>query len=116
MFLSSGDVEAQREFVEPLQQAAHKGLRFLLVSATLPQHIFVQLQELFPGLQPAFGPGLHRTAAGGSKCVVHARLCPVMSEHIQTWEQSPLIEHDIVQLSLQRKLSYLVSTSLRCMT
>lgn len=39
-------------------------MRCVLVSATLPQHTFDELQELFMGLGAAFGPGLHRTAQG----------------------------------------------------
>eukprot|EP00877_Chromochloris_zofingiensis_P002029 jgi/Chrzof1/11827/Cz06g11130.t1 len=50
--------------IKPVQDVAPPGLRFVLVSATLPQHICDQLQQLFPGLQAMFGPGLHRPAAG----------------------------------------------------
>ncbi|KXZ46522.1 hypothetical protein GPECTOR_43g959 [Gonium pectorale] len=50
--------------VEPLRAAAPPSLRFVLVSATLPQHVVAELRTLWPDLQPLFGPGLHRTAAG----------------------------------------------------
>ncbi len=50
--------------VEPLLLAAPKKTRFVLVTATIPQHVTDQLLECFPGMQAAFGPGLHRTASG----------------------------------------------------
>ena len=50
--------------MQPLQAAAPASTRFVLVSATLPDHTFAALREAFPGLTPAFGPGLHRVAAG----------------------------------------------------
>lgn len=60
------------QHIAPLR-AAGPDMRCVLVSATLPQHTFDQLQELFPGLGAAFGPGLHRTASGG----FHWHLCSV---------------------------------------
>ncbi|KIZ01662.1 DEAD-box ATP-dependent RNA helicase 50 [Monoraphidium neglectum] len=59
-----GGEDVYREQVEPLQSAAPSSTRFVLVSATLPQHTFEKLREVFPGLEPAFGPGLHRVSAG----------------------------------------------------
>jgi hypothetical protein len=56
------------EQVQPLQAAAPPSTRFVLVSATLPQHTFEALKGLFPGLVPAFGPGLHRVSAGEGGC------------------------------------------------
>ncbi|KAI8469617.1 MAG: P-loop containing nucleoside triphosphate hydrolase protein [Monoraphidium minutum] len=61
--LCGGD-EVYAEQVEPLQAAAPTPTRFVLVSATLPQHTFEKLREVFPGMEPAFGPGLHRVSAG----------------------------------------------------
>ncbi|GLI63965.1 hypothetical protein VaNZ11_007133, partial [Volvox africanus] len=58
---------AQADFasqVAPLRAAAPLSLRFVTVTATLPQHVFAELREVWPGLQTVFGPGLHRTAAG----------------------------------------------------
>lgn len=52
------------EHIAPLRAAAPSSMRCVLVSATLPQHTFDELQELFMGLGAAFGPGLHRTAQG----------------------------------------------------
>lgn len=52
------------EHIAPLRAAAPPSMRCVLVSATLPQHTFDELQELFMGLGTAFGPGLHRTAQG----------------------------------------------------
>ncbi len=49
----------------PLRAAAPASLRFVLVTATLPQHVFGLLREVWTDLQPVFGPGLHRTAPGG---------------------------------------------------
>ncbi|GBF95962.1 DEAD-box ATP-dependent RNA helicase [Raphidocelis subcapitata] len=60
----AGGEETYREQVEPLQAAAPMTTRFVLVSATLPAHTFQSLREAFPGVTPAFGPGLHRVAAG----------------------------------------------------
>lgn len=50
--------------MEPLLLSAPKKTRFVLVTATIPQHVTDQLLECFPGMQAAFGPGLHRTASG----------------------------------------------------
>ncbi|GIL45873.1 hypothetical protein Vafri_3002 [Volvox africanus] len=50
--------------IAPLRAAAPPSLRFVMVTATLPQHVFAELREVRPGLQTVFGPGLHRTAAG----------------------------------------------------
>uniref|UniRef100_A0A383WC63 RNA helicase n=1 Tax=Tetradesmus obliquus TaxID=3088 RepID=A0A383WC63_TETOB len=61
--LAGGEV-SYAEHIAPLRAAAGPGLRCVLVSATLPQHTFDELQELFMGLGAAFGPGLHRTATG----------------------------------------------------
>lgn len=61
--LGAGVEASYAEHVAPLR-AASPSVRFVLVSATLPQHTFDELQELFPGLGAAFGPGLHRTATG----------------------------------------------------
>jgi hypothetical protein len=52
------------EHIAPLRAAAPASMRCVLVSATLPQHTFDELQDLFMGLGAAFGPGLHRTAQG----------------------------------------------------
>ena len=61
---NKGGEVSYAEHIQPLQEVAPPGLRFVLVSATLPQHTADALAELFPGLTPAFGPGLHRTAPG----------------------------------------------------
>lgn len=53
-----------QDVIAPLRAAAPDTMRCVLVSATLPQHVMATLQQLFPGLKPAFGPGLHRTAVG----------------------------------------------------
>jgi ATP-dependent RNA helicase DDX18/HAS1 len=66
MYHGAGGEGNYEEYIAPIKAAAPEGLRFLLVSATLPQHTYHQLQDLFPGLRAAFGPGLHRTAAGKS--------------------------------------------------
>lgn len=62
--MSTGAEVNYTQDIKPVQDVAPPGLRFVLVSATLPQHICDQLQQLFPGLQAMFGPGLHRPAAG----------------------------------------------------
>lgn len=59
-----GDQAAFREQVEPLRSAGPPGLRFVLATATLPQHMLAQLEADFPQIALAMGPGLHRTAAG----------------------------------------------------
>jgi hypothetical protein len=53
-----------RPQVEPLLTAAPRSTRFVLVTATIPQHVTDKLLQTFPGMQAAFGPGLHRTAPG----------------------------------------------------
>ncbi|EFJ52361.1 hypothetical protein VOLCADRAFT_86719 [Volvox carteri f. nagariensis] len=56
--------------IVPLHAAAPPSLRFVLVTATLPQHVFAELKDVWPrgegegGIRTVFGPGLHRTAAG----------------------------------------------------
>lgn len=46
--------------VGPLQSAAPATTRFLLVTASLPEQTWMELQAEFPGIQPVLGPGLHR--------------------------------------------------------
>jgi hypothetical protein len=60
---AGGEVD-YTDHIAPLRAAAPPSMRCVLVSATLPQHTFDELQELFMGLGTAFGPGLHRTAQG----------------------------------------------------
>jgi hypothetical protein len=60
--------------VDPIKAAAHPGLRFVMVTATLPQHAALQLKDSFRDLALVAGPGLHRTAAGTDMCdLAHAR-------------------------------------------
>jgi hypothetical protein len=61
---AAGGEVSYAEHIAPLRAAGGAELRCVLVSATLPQHTFDELQELFMGLGAAFGPGLHRTATG----------------------------------------------------
>jgi len=61
---AGGEVDYS-EHIAPLRAASPPSMRCVLVSATLPQHTFDELQDLFMGLGAAFGPGLHRTAQGG---------------------------------------------------
>jgi hypothetical protein len=60
------------EHIAPLRAAGSPDLRCVLVSATLPQHTFDELQELFMGLGAAFGPGLHRTATGAGFATIES--------------------------------------------
>eukprot|EP00887_Chlorella_sp_A99_P006189 scaffold3.g6189.t1 len=50
--------------VRPLHTAAPPAARFVFVSATVPEELYLELEEEFPGLVGALGPGLHRTAPG----------------------------------------------------
>ncbi|CAL8471592.1 g11134 [Coccomyxa elongata] len=59
-----GDTFAFAQQVAPLRSAAPESTRFVLVTATLAEPVYLQLQQDFPGITPAFGPGLHRTAPG----------------------------------------------------
>lgn len=43
--------------VAPLREAAPQTTRFVLVTATLAEPVYLQLQQDFPGITPAFGPG-----------------------------------------------------------
>ncbi len=43
---------------------APAGLRFVLVTATLPQHTLARVRQNFPDIALAMGPGLHRTSPG----------------------------------------------------
>lgn len=43
--------------VAPLRDAAPEATRFVLVTATLAENVYLQLQQDFPGITPAFGPG-----------------------------------------------------------
>jgi hypothetical protein len=72
LVLAGGEV-SYAEHIAPLRAAGSDALRCVLVSATLPQHTFDELQELFMGLGAAFGPGLHRTATG-ERCNRHLLL------------------------------------------
>jgi len=53
--------------VAPLRLAAPSAARFVLVTATLPAPLYEHLQAEFPGIVPALGPGLHRSAPGESQ-------------------------------------------------
>jgi hypothetical protein len=64
VYVCAGGEVDYAEHIAPLRAAAPPSMRCVLVSATLPQHTFDELQELFMGLGTAFGPGLHRTAQG----------------------------------------------------
>ena len=43
--------------VAPLREAVPPTTRFVLVTATLAEPVFAQLQRDFPGIAAAFGPG-----------------------------------------------------------
>ena len=60
----AGDASAFAEQVRPLQEAAPATARFVFATATLPEEQYMSLEEEFPGLVAALGPGLHRTAPG----------------------------------------------------
>ncbi|PNH11413.1 DEAD-box ATP-dependent RNA helicase 50 [Tetrabaena socialis] len=60
----TGERTAFLDQVEPLRAAAPPSMRFVLVTATVPQHCWAALREVWPDLRQAFGPGLHRTAPG----------------------------------------------------
>ncbi|PSC73217.1 DEAD-box ATP-dependent RNA helicase 50 isoform A [Micractinium conductrix] len=52
------------EQVRPLRDAAPEGCRWVFATATIPEQVYLDLEETFPGLVAALGPGLHRTAPG----------------------------------------------------
>jgi ATP-dependent RNA helicase DDX18/HAS1 len=58
------------EQVAPLKEACPPSTRWILVTATLPNDVYMQLEPLFPGLVSALGPGLHRTAPGVTEQIV----------------------------------------------
>ena len=58
------------EQVRPLHAAASETTRFVFVSATVPKDLYLELEEEFPGLAAALGPGLHRTAPGSTQQLV----------------------------------------------
>jgi len=59
-----GDQAAFNPQIEPLRDAAPSNLKFVLVTATLPQHTLSLVRQGFPDISLAMGPGLHRTASG----------------------------------------------------
>ena len=81
LVLSAGGEVDYNEHIAPLRAAAPPSMKCVLVSATLPQHTFDEVQELFVGLGAAFGPGLHRTAAGGLSRHAMSWHLPMMSDH-----------------------------------
>ena len=48
--------------VEPILQAARPNMRAILVTASLSQLAWLDLQNKFPSIKPVLGPGLHRQA------------------------------------------------------
>lgn len=58
------------EQVQPLREAAGPNTRFVLVTATLPSDVYVELEAFFPGLAAAMGPGLHRTPSGVKEQII----------------------------------------------
>ncbi len=63
----AGDTAKFEEQLSPLRAAAPASLRFVLVTATLPQHTVEVLREAFEDITLASGPGLHRTAPGSGR-------------------------------------------------
>ncbi|EFN54452.1 hypothetical protein CHLNCDRAFT_135879 [Chlorella variabilis] len=59
-----GEDFAFAEQVAPLRAAAPSTTRFVFATATIPEQVYLDLEEAFPGLAAALGPGLHRTAPG----------------------------------------------------
>ena len=43
--------------VEPVRKAAAADTRFIFVTASLPQVVYLQLKQDFPGIVPIVGPG-----------------------------------------------------------
>jgi len=67
---SAGAEVSYGEHIAPLRAAAGPGMRCVLVSATLPQHTFDELQDLFVDLGAAFGPGLtEQPQVGQMSCI-----------------------------------------------
>ena len=66
--VAAGSGSAFSPEVAALRDRCPAATRFVLVTATLPEHVFGELQERFPGIQAAMGPGLHRTAPGRCSC------------------------------------------------
>ncbi|GFH24614.1 uncharacterized protein HaLaN_22441, partial [Haematococcus lacustris] len=58
-----GENRAFEEQVSPLKDVAPPSMRFVMVTATLPQHTALALRSQFRDIQLVTGPGLHRTAA-----------------------------------------------------
>lgn len=59
-----GEDHSFADQVAPLRDAAGQATRFVFATATIPEQIYMDLEEAFPGLVAALGPGLHRTAPG----------------------------------------------------
>ena len=57
MVVPSKGLETVPVQVAPLRAAAPEPTRFVLVTATLAENVYLQLQQDFPGITPAFGPG-----------------------------------------------------------
>jgi hypothetical protein len=64
MFTSAGDTTSFAEQIAPLRAVAPRKLRYVFVTATLPQQTAEELVTQWPDMALASGPGLHRTAAG----------------------------------------------------
>lgn len=62
-----GENRAFEDQVSPLKDVAPPSMRFVMVTATLPQHTALALRSQFRDIQLVTGPGLHRTAAGLSE-------------------------------------------------
>lgn len=61
-----GDQGAFAAEVLPLVDSAPEEATLVLVTATLPEPVFVKLKRLFPGIVAAVGPNLHKIAPGSS--------------------------------------------------
>ncbi len=53
--------------VLPLKEASPLSLRFVMVTATIPEATFGAMESEFGRLYPALGPGLHCTAPGATE-------------------------------------------------
>lgn len=65
-----GDQAAFAEEVLPIKGLCPEATQFVFVTATMPEHVFQDIEAYFAGIVGALGPGLHRTSPGLTETVV----------------------------------------------
>ncbi len=85
--------------VAPIQAATGPSTRFLFVTATLPEQIWLDLQLQFPGIQLAAGPRLHRYTHPHTLTRTPSHIPSHSITHSITHRHAPGLEAELIDCS-----------------